>query len=413
MLSLSEIIKLALLSVRANMLRSVLTLLIIAVGITALVGILAAIDSFVYSLSDNLSSLGSNSFSIYPKGQALKGNRRGMRQKSGEVITLDQALSFKERANVGGKVSVDVVGVNATTVKYNDEKTNPTIPVTGIDENYMAVNAYTIASGREFSENEYITGANKAIIGQDLVKTLFQNKIEKAIGEEILVGNIKYKVVGVLATKGASMNSSGDKIVLVPLLNIGRHYASSESNHRITVSVFDAMDIDNATSQSIGLFRAIRKLPLSENDDFEIFKSDGLVEIIKENTTNIRLGTIVVGLMTLLGAAIGLMNIMLVSVTERTKEIGICKALGATRRTILTQFLTEAIVICQLGGLVGIVFGVLIGFGVSQLMGGTFHVPWLWIFAGIVTCFVVGLVSGIYPAMKAAKLDPIESLRYE
>ena len=413
MLSLREIIKQALLSVRANMLRSVLTLLIIAVGITALVGILAAIDSFVYSLSDNLSSLGANSFSIYPKGQALKNNRRGMQSKIGEVITLDQALSFKERASVNGKVSIEVVGVRSTTVKYNEEKTNPTIPVTGVDENYMAVNSFTIAEGREFSENEYITGTNKAIIGQDLVKTLFQNKAEKAIGEEILVGNIKYKVVGVLGSKGSSLNSSADKNVLVPLLNVRRHYASGESNHKITVSVFDAMDIDNATSQSIGLFRAIRKLPLSENDDFEIFKSDGLVDIIKENTTNIRLGTIVIGLMTLLGAAIGLMNIMLVSVTERTKEIGICKALGATRRSILTQFLAEAILICQLGGLVGVFFGVLIGFGVSKLMGGTFHVPWLWIFGGIVTCFIVGLVSGLYPAMKAAKLDPIESLRYE
>ena len=413
MLSLREIINQALISVRANMLRSVLTLLIIAIGITALVGILAAIDSFVYSLSDNLSSLGSNSFSIYPKGQALKGNRRGMHNKAGEVITLDQALSFKERATMNGKVSIDVAGVQNTTVKYNEEKTNPTIPVTGIDENYMAVNAYTLADGREFSENEYITGANKAIIGQDLVKTLFANKAAKAIGEEILVGNIKYKVIGVLGSKGSSMNSSGDKIVLVPLFNIRRHYASSESNHRITVSVFDAMDIDNATSQSIGLFRAIRKLPLSENDDFEIFKSDGLVEIIKENTTNIRLGTIVIGLITLLGAAIGLMNIMLVSVTERTKEIGICKALGATRRTILTQFLAEAIMICQLGGLVGILFGVLIGFGVSKLMGGAFHVPWIWIFGGIVTCLIVGLASGLYPAMKAANLDPIESLRYE
>ena len=413
MLSLREIIKQALLSVRANMLRSVLTLLIIAVGITALVGILAAIDSFVYSLSDNLSSLGANSFSIYPKGQALKNNRRGMHNKVGEVITLDQAMNFKERATVNGKVSIEVVGVQSTTVKYNEEKTNPTIPVTGIDENYMAVNSFTVAEGREFSENEYITGANKAMIGQDLVKTLFQNKAEKAIGEEILVGNIKYKVVGVLGSKGSSLNSSADKNVLVPLLNVRRHYASGESNHKITVSVFDAMDIDNATSQSIGLFRAIRKLPLSENDDFEIFKSDGLVDMIKENTTNIRLGTIVIGLMTLLGAAIGLMNIMLVSVTERTKEIGICKALGATRRSILTQFLAEAILICQLGGLVGVFFGVLIGFGVSKLMGGTFHVPWLWIFGGIVTCFIVGLVSGLYPAMKAAKLDPIESLRYE
>jgi putative ABC transport system permease protein len=413
MLSLSEIIRQALKSVRANLLRSVLTLLIIAVGITALVGILAAIDSFVYSLSDNLSSLGANGFSIYPKGKALRGNRRGMQQKSGDEITLEEALTFKERLQINGRTSIDVNGANGTTVKYGDEKTNPNVRVTGIDVNYLTANAYSISTGREFSETEQETGANKAVIGQDIVKALFKNKEDKAIGEEILVGNIKYKVVGVLKAKGSSMNSSGDRIILVPLFNIRRHYSSANSNHRITVSVYNATDMDDAISQSTGLFRAIRKIPLSQDDDFEIFKSDGLVAILKDNTVKIRLGTIAVGLMTLLGAAIGLMNIMLVSVTERTKEIGICKALGATQRSILTQFLTEAVVICQLGGLVGIIFGVLIGFGVSKLMGGTFHVPWLWILLGVVTCLVVGLISGLYPALKASRLDPIESLRYE
>jgi putative ABC transport system permease protein len=413
MLSFKEILNQALKSVRANLLRSVLTLMIIAIGITALVGILAAIDSFVYSLSDNLSSLGANGFSIYPKGRGLKGNRRGVQQKSGEAISLEEALSFKERLQVSGKVGIDVNGVNSATVKFNDEKTNPNVRVTGMDDSYLSVNAYSITTGREFSETEYQTGADKAIIGQDLVKLLFKNKEEKAIGQEILVDNIKYKVIGVLKAKGSSMNSSGDRIVLVPLFNIRRHYSSGQSNHRITVSVYNATDIDDAISQTTGLFRAIRKIPLSQEDDFEIFKSDGLVALLKENTIKIRIGTIAIGLMTLLGAAIGLMNIMLVSVTERTKEIGICKALGATRRSILTQFLTEAVLICQFGGLVGIIFGVLIGFGVSKLMGGSFHVPWPWIFLGIVTCLVVGVIAGIYPAIKASKLDPIESLRYE
>ena len=413
MMSLTEIIKLAFQSVRANLLRSVLTLMIIAFGIMALVGILTAIDSVVFSLSDNLSGLGANSYSIYPKGNAVKGNRRGMVQKRGEPITYDEAVLFKERFTENAKVAVSSDGTGSATIKYADEKTNPNVPVKGIDDNYLAVQAYSIEAGRDFSGTEFETGVNKAIIGKDIVKSLFNDNSEQAIGKEIYVNSNKYHVIGVLKTKGSSMNKSGDKVILIPLLNMKRVFANDKQNYDINVGVYSTTDMDESVSQATGLFRAIRKTPLSQDNDFEIFKSDGLISIIKENTQILRLGTVVIGLMTLLGAAIGLMNIMLVSVTERTKEIGIAKALGATRKTILTQFLTEAILICQVGGFVGIILGVLIGFGVALAMGGAFHVPWFWILLGIVTCFVVGVISGWYPAMKAAKLDPIESLRYE
>jgi putative ABC transport system permease protein len=413
MMSLPEIIKLAYQSVKANLLRSVLTLMIIAIGITALVGILTAIDSIIFSLKDNLSGLGANSYSIYPKGNSIQSNRRGVRQKQGDIINYDEAVSFKERFNEDSKVAISAEGLGTATVKYSDKETNPNVAVRGIDDNYLAVQSFSIEYGRDFSTTEQENGANRAIIGKDIVKTLFKDNAAEAINKSITVNNNKYQVIGVLKSKGSSMNQSSDRVVIVPLLNLKRIFVSDDQNYDITVGVYDATTMEESISQATGVFRTIRKVPLGNDNDFEIFKSDGIISIIKDNTQNLRVGTVVIGLMTLLGAAIGLMNIMLVSVTERTKEIGIAKALGATRRTILTQFLTEAILICQVGGIVGIVLGVLIGLGVAKAMGGTFHVPWLWMLLGLVVCFVVGIISGWYPAQKAAKLDPIESLRYE
>lgn len=412
-MSLTEILKLAYQSVKANLLRSVLTLMIIAIGITALVGILTAIDSVVFSLSDNLSGLGANSYSIYPKGNSIRGNRRGVTQKRGEYISYEQAMIFKERFAEDSKVAVSADGLGNATVKYADKETNPNVSVKGIDDNYLAVQSYSIELGRDFSSSEQESGVNRAIIGKDIVKTLFRDNSEEAINKYITVNNNKYLVVGILKSKGSSMNQSSDRVVIVPLLNLKRIFVSDNQNYDITVGVYDATAMEESISQATGLFRTIRKVPLGNENDFEVFKSDGLISIIKENTQNLRIGTIVIGLMTLLGAAIGLMNIMLVSVTERTKEIGIAKALGATRQTILTQFLTEAVLICQVGGIVGIFLGMLIGLGVAKAMGGTFHVPWLWMLLGLVVCFIVGVISGWYPAQKAAKLDPIESLRYE
>ena len=256
-------------------------------------------------------------------------------------------------------------------------------------------------------------GQAKIVIGQEIAKNLFNDKPEQALDQVVIVGNNRFRVVGVLQEKGSSMGNRQDRAVYAPIVSVKALYGTNDTDYDLIVAVTNATDMDNAQSEATGLFRQIRKLRPGEEEDFEMFASDSLVSILKENTTNLRLATIAIGLMTLLGAAIGLMNIMLVSVTERTREIGIYKALGATRRSILTQFLVEAVVICQIGGLVGIFLGILVGNIVTPLLGGSFLIPWGWMFLGFTLCMFVGVLSGFYPALKAARLDPIESLRYE
>lgn len=395
------------------MLRSVLTLLIIAFGIMALVGILTGIDAIAFSLSDNLSNLGANSFSIERKWGEVRSNRRGRQQKTSPVVTYKQSMEFKERFVYPAKVAVGCYGTGSATVKFGDIKTNPNVTFNGADENFMDVKGVEIALGRNFSKIEVESGASVAVIGSDIVKTLFDGKNEKALDQIISVNAHRYRVVGIMAEKGSSMNESSDRKVYAPLVNVKALFMSDDRDYFLMVAVPDANNMEAAQSEATGLFRQIRGLSPGEEDDFEIFASDSIVAILKENTVTLRLATVAIGLMTLLGAAIGLMNIMLVSVTERTREIGISKALGATRRSVMLQFLTEAIIICQFGGIVGIILGILMGNIMTLILGGSFLIPWLWMFLGFSLCMIVGIVSGFYPAMKASRLDPIESLRYE
>ena len=413
-MNLIENILVAFSSIRANLVRAILTLMIIAVGITCLDGILTAIDTILFSMSNSFSRMGANTFNVYPSGDRMRSNRGGKKKKGGGPITFKQAMEFKKNYNFhSAKVSVNTFCKWNSTVKYTNKKTNPNIRLVGIDENYLSATSYDIAAGRNFSPVEIQNGDHKIIIGHDLNENLFNGKSDLALGKAVQIGNTKYTVIGVLESKGASMTASHDRRVFIPLLNAKRYYGTAQRNYSLMASVSDPLQIENAVSAAVGTMRNIRRLKASQDNDFEIRKSDGILETLKDLTTELRLATIAIALMTLVGAAIGLMNIMLVSVTERTREIGVRKALGATRFNILFQFLMEAVVITLMGGLLGIILGVIAGYALAYYIEGQFIIPYNWMALGIFVCIVVGTLSGLYPALKASRLDPIESLRYE
>jgi putative ABC transport system permease protein len=297
-------------------------------------------------------------------------------------------------------------------VKYKSKKTNPNARVTGCDENYLSIKDYKLESGRGFSNNELDRAAWVVVIGQEIKTTLF-DRIDP-LNQYISVLGGRYKVIGVLEKQGGMMGSSADRMILLPLETARRVAGGQDLTYDITVAVKDPTQLETIMGEATGLMRLIRRDKPGQPESFEIEASESLASRLDNIAGYLRIGGGVVGFITLLGASIGLMNIMMVSVTERTREIGIRKALGATPLRIRQQFLIEAIVICLLGGIAGVIFGLMVGNLLSSLISsGGFVVPWLWIVVGLVVCVVVGLLSGYYPAYRASQLDPIESLRFE
>lgn len=409
---LKENISIALDSIRSNRLRAIITMLIISIGIMALVGILSAIDAIKNGINSNFTSMGANTFTIRNSDVNIRVGRNGKKAKSKNKITFKEAIQFKKEFNYPVIISVSTIASETSRLKYENKKTNPNIEVCGGDENYLVTAGYDLEKGRNFSTAEISGSTPIVLIGAEIEKILFGNS-KNSLDKLIKIGAIRYKIIGVLKSKGNSSGFGGDKICIIPLNNARQHFSRPDMSFKINLLTKNTLFVDRFLYEAKGVFRKIRKISVSETEDFEIVKSDNLASILIKDIASVTIGATVIGFITLLGAAIGLMNIMLVSVTERTREIGIRKAMGATPKIIKNQFLIESIVICIMGGIIGILLGITIGNIISFILNTGFFIPWFWIFSGVVICILVGLISGYIPAKRASQLNPIDSLRFE
>ena len=398
-------------AIKSNRVRTVLTICIIAFGIMALVGILTAIDSIKNSLTNQFTMMGANSFSITSWGMNIHVGNDRVRAKNYSRISYREAEEFKSKFSEPAYVSISVYASGMATVKYGMEETNPNINIQGVDENYLSVSGYEIQEGRNFSGDEVLMSRRLVLIGSGIASKIFTGGIDP-VGKVISVAGVKLQVAGVLKSKGASIVNSND-ICLMPLTTARQYFSRPNMDFRITVMPTGPGNLDILAGEAEGVFRIVRNLDPRDESDFNVSKSDNIVALLLKNIKFVTLAATIIGIVTLFGAAVGLMNIMLVSVTERTREIGVRKAVGAKPRTIKYQFLFESVLIGQLGGAFGIFLGVLIGNIVSSLLKSSFVIPWIWVMMGVIVCFIVGVVSGYAPAVKAANIDPIEALRYE
>jgi putative ABC transport system permease protein len=406
-----ENIKEGLRSIKANMLRSVLTALIVAIGILSLVGTLTAVDNIEFSIKESLSSLGANTFDIYSK-RNRGGSSQGVSEKRYPQLRMSEVIRFADQYRMESTICLSAEVTSIAEIKRLSKKTNPNVEVLGINQEYFPIKSLDFEKGRSFSSREIEYGVPSVVLGFKVAETLFEGT-DEPIGNEVSFLGAKFRVIGILKEKGQMADDNYDNMVFVPLVRANQMAKGRGLWYEITIGINDPSKMDLAMGEATGLMRAIRRDEVGKANSFELVRSESLAEF-EGVISGIRLGGVGIGFITLLGASIALMNIMLVSVTERTREVGVRKALGATPLRIRQQFVIEAIVVCMLGGIVGIVLGILIG-NLSMMLFGfkSFIIPWFWMFIGFVVCVFVGILAGYYPANKASKLDPIESLRFE
>lgn len=407
-----ENIRIAFGSIRTQILRTVLTVLIIAIGITALVGILTVVSALENTISTDFASMGANTFNINQYENEVRNRGGNEREIVNPIISYPEAVAFKNKYHFPfAETSLSFTATSTAEVKYLGEKTDPEIKVVGIDEYFLTNSGLETTLGRNFNRFDVDNNTYNCIVGSDFEKGLLKdvNPIDKVIS----IRGARFRVIGVLKEKGATFGNSQDLRVLIPIQVARSLFTAPNINYTISIMVSKKELLDEAIDNATSTMRRVRKLSPVRDNNFGIVRSDDLINRILGITQYLGMASWLISVITILGSSIALMNIMIVSVTERTREIGVRKALGAKKVTIATQFFIETMIIGQFGGLVGIILGILIGFGISTAMSFDFVIPWVAIFAAFATSFMVAVISGLYPAIKASTLDPIEALRYE
>ena len=396
-------------ALQGNRLRSILTLLIISFGIMALIIIFTCIDAIRGNITDNFIELGAGAFTIQ-KEEGLQRRRGGGDDL--EKLTYAQAESFVSKFNFPATVSLNTTAANNVIVRTKYGESNPNVKVEAGDVEYIGVAGKNIAVGRNFTEIELINGSDVAILGYDAASKVYP-ALDSVVGSKILIDGKKYAVIGLLESKGASAGKN-DNFALIPYTNGRKQFDFSEASFNIIVEAPDPDVLEKAIAEAEGVMRGVKKLSALDANNFSIVRSDKLANTYLEQISFIEVATAVIGFLTLLGAGVGLMNIMLVSVNERTREIGLSKSLGATRRTIFMQFLIEAVTICLLGGVVGVILGLILGNLIAVfVLNSSFTLSLFWVIGGILFCTFIGLMAGLFPAYRAGKLNPVDALRYE
>jgi putative ABC transport system permease protein len=411
-LEVRESFVMALVALRTNKLRSLLTLLGIAVGVFSIIGVMTAMGVLKSSIENGMTFLGVNTFQVQKMPNMMTGGpREYMKYLRRKKITFDQASKVKESATLAKAVGIFCYATDTKIAVAEDgKKTNPNVSITGRDIESFLANNWIIEDGRLFSPGEINSGSHVAILGAGIVKKLYPKS--DPIGQLIKVDGHKYQIIGTVQSKGQMLGGDNESFVLIPLNTFFNIYGRDQE-FNFKVQSWDAISFEDCIEQVRGILRTARHVPPGEEDDFSITSNDSMINQFNEFTKYLRLGIIIISSIALLAAGVGIMNIMLVSVTERTREIGIRKAVGARKNNILAQFILEAILVSEIGGAIGITFGIVCGNLTAIFFNITPVIPLEWVTIGFVSCTIVGVIFGVYPAWKAANLDPIESLRYE